>query len=118
MIREQERIKGPYQLPLSSVNKRSRIGSTAHYAHDYGWDVYIYECINYTGDAVQKNGNVKAGKVEPYTWVVGKKQINNKWYVFKFSELINKVNGHWIDYADIKRIITGELDAEHILPQR
>ena len=118
MIREEERTKGPYQLTLSSINKRSRIGSTAHYARDYGWDVYVYECINYTGDIVQKNGKVKTGKEEAYTWVVGKKLINNKWYVFKLSELIHKVNGYWVDYADIKRIITGEIDAEDILPQR
>jgi hypothetical protein len=117
-LRGEERISGPYQIPTSRINKRSRIGSVAHYAHDYGWDVYVYECVNYTGDSLQKNGKVKTGKEETYTWVVGKKQINGKWYVFKFSEFINKINGYWVDYADIKRIITGEIDAENLLPQR
>ena len=117
-MRGEERIKGPYQIPVSSINKRSRLGALAHAAKANEWEVYIYECVNYSGDILQKNGNVKQGKEETYTWTVGKKFIDGKWYVFKYSELINKVNGYWIDYPLIKDFVNGYIDAADILETR
>lgn len=117
-LRLEERISGPYQKPLSSVNKRSRVGSIAHFAHDYGWDVYIYECVNYTGDTQLKSGGIKKGKEETYTWTVGRKLYGEKWYVYKYSELVCKLNGYFVEYEQLREFISGARRAEDILPQR
>ena len=106
-IRPEERIKGPYRIPLSQINKRSRVGSVAHYASQNGWDVYIYECINYSGDTVLKNGKVKRGKEEPYTWVVAKIE-RDKWYVLKYSDLVCWVNKVGFTYEQLRQFITGQ----------
>lgn len=107
-IRPEERIKGPYQIPLSQINKRSRIGSVAHHASQQGWDVYVYECINYTGDTVMKNGKIKRGKEEPYTWVVGKTRRDGIYYVIKYSDLVCWINKVGCTYDELKRFITGQ----------
>ena len=105
-LRPEARIRGPYQVPLSQVNKRSRVGSVAHYASQQGWDVYVYECINYTGDTLQKNGNIKRGKEEPYTWVVAKIK-RDKWYVLKFGEFVCWINKIGFSYEQLRQFIAG-----------
>ena len=107
-IRPEERIKGPYQIPLSQINKRSRIGSIAHLAAQHGWDVYVYECINYSGDIVMKSGGIKRGKEEPYTWVVGKTRRDDCYYVIKYSELVCWINKVGCTYDELKRFIAGQ----------
>lgn len=107
-LRAEERIKGPYQVPLSQINKRSRVGSIAHAAAQAGWDAYVYECINYTGDTLMKSGGVKRGKEETYTWTVGKINVDGKWYVFKYSDLVCWVNKVGYSYDELKRFISGQ----------
>lgn len=104
-IRPEERISGPYQIPLSKVNKRSSLGRLAHEAAENGWDVYVYECINYSGDTVMKNGKIKLGKEEPYTWVVGK-ILRDKWYVFKYSQYASWVNKVGFSYDELRAFIS------------
>jgi len=105
-LRLEERIKGPYQIPLSQINKRSRVGSIAHSAAQAGWEAFVYECINYTGDTLMKSGGVKRGKEEAYTWVVAKIK-RDKWYVLKYSDLICWVNKVGYTYDELRRFITG-----------
>ena len=105
-LRPEERISGPYQIPLSQINKRSRVGSIAHAANAAGWDAYVYECVNYTGDVVMKNGKRKEGKQEAYTWVIAK-IYREKWYVIKYSDLVCWINGVGCTYDELKRVITG-----------
>lgn len=105
-LRPERRIKGPYQIPLSQVNKRSRIGSVAHAAAQAGWDAYIYECVNYTGDTLMKSGGIKKGKEETYTWVVAKIK-RDKWYVLKYSDLVCWVNKVGYSYDELRRFIAG-----------
>jgi hypothetical protein len=104
-LRQEERISGPYQIPLSRINKRSRVGSIAHAAADAGWDVYVYECINYSGDTLMKNRNIKRGKEEAYTWVVAKIQ-RDKWYVLKYSEIVCWINKIGFSYEQLRQFIT------------
>jgi hypothetical protein len=106
-LRQEARISGPYQIPLSRINKRSRVGSIAHVAAQAGWDVYVYECINYTGDTLQKNGNIKRGKEEPYTWVVAKTKRDDCYYVIKYSELLCWINKVGCTYDELRRFISG-----------
>jgi hypothetical protein len=106
VLRPEEKISGPYQVPLSRVNKRSRVGAVAHAANSAGWDVFVYECLNYTGDTLMKNGKLKNGKEETYTWVVAKVE-REKWYVIKYSEFICWINKIGCTYDELRRFITG-----------
>lgn len=108
VLRPEERVKGPYQIPLSQINKRSRVGSVAHSAAQAGWDVYVYECINYSGDTLMKSGKIKRGKDEPYTWVVAKTRRDNCYYVIKYSELVCWINKVGCTYDELKRFIAGQ----------
>jgi hypothetical protein len=114
-MRLQERVKGPYQVPLSQINKRSRVGSVAHAAADAGWDAYVYECINYTGDTLMKNGKIKRGKEEAYTWVVAKTKRDDCYYVIKYSELLCWINKVGCTYDELRRFITGQQSGRDFL---
>lgn len=106
-LREEKRIKGPYRIPLSQINRRSRVGSIAHLANENGWDSYVYECVNFTGDTLMKSGGIKRGKEEAYTWTVGKINVDGKWYVYKYSDLVCWVNKVGYSYDELKQFITG-----------
>jgi hypothetical protein len=105
---------GPYRVPLSQVSKRTRLGGFAHAAKEYGWDTYVYESKYYSGDTQLKNGNIRKGKEGTYTWLVAKIMIDNKWYVVKYSELANKINGRWFDIDTIRGFITRKIGPENI----
>ena len=105
-LREEKRIKGPYRIPLSQINRRSRVGSIAHLANDNGWDAYVYECVNFTGDTLMKSGGIKKGKEETYTWTVARINIDGKWFVCKYSDLVCWVNKVGYSYDELKRFIT------------
>jgi hypothetical protein len=107
-LRPEERIKGPYQIPLSQVNKRSRVGAIAHAAAQAGWDAYVYECINYTGDTLMKSGGVKRGKEEAYTWTVAKTRRDGIYYVIKYSDLVCWINKVGCSYDELRQFIAGQ----------